>query len=79
MLDLQTKSRGGPKKYNDPSRNRAIQPGDSGIWVTCDKGREGKCTAELKDLFNTVSSESITNAVVAEPGERKGKLIHLRL
>lgn len=28
-----------------------IQPGDSGIWATCDKGREGKCIGELRDLF----------------------------
>lgn len=30
-----------------------IQPGDSGIWVTCVKGREGKCVAEVRDLFTT--------------------------
>ncbi|KXS99437.1 hypothetical protein AC578_8146 [Pseudocercospora eumusae] len=28
-----------------------IQPGDSGIWVSCDKGRENKCIHEVKDLF----------------------------
>ncbi|KAK8222011.1 hypothetical protein M8818_000179 [Zalaria obscura] len=30
---------------------RTIEPGDSGIWATCDKGREGKCIGELRDLF----------------------------
>lgn len=28
-----------------------IQPGDSGVWATCDKGRERKCIGELRDLF----------------------------
>lgn len=30
---------------------KAIYPGDSGIWATCDRGREAKCIGELKDLF----------------------------
>ncbi|KAF2419754.1 THUMP domain-containing protein [Tothia fuscella] len=33
-----------------PARKQ-IEPGDSGIWATCNKGREGKCVAELKVLF----------------------------
>ena len=31
--------------------SKVIQPGDSGIWATCDKGREAKCIGELRDLF----------------------------
>ena len=31
--------------------SKVIQPGDSGIWATCDKGRERKCIGELQDLF----------------------------
>lgn len=30
---------------------RVIQPGDSGIWATCNKGRERACVGELRDLF----------------------------
>ncbi|MCJ1285775.1 hypothetical protein MMC26_005116 [Xylographa opegraphella] len=30
----------------------SIEAGDAGIWATCDKNTEGKCTAELRDLFN---------------------------
>ncbi|KAF2769406.1 hypothetical protein EJ03DRAFT_351353 [Teratosphaeria nubilosa] len=30
---------------------KAIRPGDSGIWVTCVRGKEGKCVGELRDLF----------------------------
>jgi len=26
-------------------------PGDSGIFATCNKGREAKCVGELRDLF----------------------------
>ena len=32
----------------------AIEAGDAGIWVTCDLNKEGKCTAELTDLFDEV-------------------------
>jgi tRNA acetyltransferase TAN1 len=28
-----------------------IQPGDSGIWATCNRGQERKCIGELRDLF----------------------------
>ncbi|KIW00870.1 uncharacterized protein PV09_07626 [Verruconis gallopava] len=30
---------------------KEIEPGDVGIWATCNRGREAKCVAELKDLF----------------------------
>jgi len=50
---LQTK-----KQWRVPYKNdrgavqaKAIQPGDSGIWATCNKGREGKCVGELRDFF----------------------------
>lgn len=33
-----------------------IESGDSGVFVTCDMGREGKCTAEALDLFSQVSN-----------------------
>lgn len=39
-----------PKK-GQPSYVAPIEPGDSGIWATCEMGREGKTTAELRDLF----------------------------
>ncbi|SMR63569.1 unnamed protein product [Zymoseptoria tritici ST99CH_3D1] len=34
-----------------------IHSGDSGIWVTCGKGREGKCVMEMRDLFNEYAKE----------------------
>ena len=37
----------GRSNYIAPS----IEAGDSGIWATCDKGREGKATAELRELL----------------------------
>lgn len=41
-----------PRQHdNTSSETRSIQPGDSGIWATCDKGRERKCIGELRDLF----------------------------
>lgn len=32
----------------------AIDTGDSGVFVTCDMGREGKCMAEAVDVFSQV-------------------------
>jgi tRNA acetyltransferase TAN1 len=42
-----------PRKNGSmPAQATTIQPGDSGIWATCSKGRESKCIGELRDLFN---------------------------
>jgi tRNA acetyltransferase TAN1 len=35
---------------------RGIQPGDVGIWATCDMKKEAKSVAELRDLFQDVCS-----------------------
>jgi tRNA acetyltransferase TAN1 len=34
-----------------------IEAGDQGIWATCDMGREGKATTELKGIFERYSAE----------------------
>lgn len=31
--------------------HQSIQAGDSGIWATCNKGKERACVGELRDLF----------------------------
>ena len=31
-----------------------IEPGDAGIWATCDMHQEGRCIAELRELFGEV-------------------------
>ncbi|MCJ1337118.1 hypothetical protein MMC09_002397 [Bachmanniomyces sp. S44760] len=43
-----------PKKSQSGSHHvpSNIEPGDSGIWATCAMHKEGKCTGELRDLFN---------------------------
>ncbi|KAI4165004.1 MAG: hypothetical protein LQ342_001280 [Letrouitia transgressa] len=41
----------------------AIEPGDAGIWATCDMHKEGKCTVELKDLFNEYAVEIYGNSI----------------
>lgn len=42
-----------PRKGDvDGRKRRSIQPGDSGIWVTCNKGKESQCIGELRDLFS---------------------------
>ncbi|KAH9844555.1 THUMP protein [Teratosphaeria destructans] len=46
------------KQWRVPRKNdrgavqaKAIKPGNSGIWATCVRGKEGKCVGELRDLF----------------------------
>ena len=46
-----------PKQWRVPKKGQpnyvapSIEPGDSGIWATCEMGKEGKSTADLRDLF----------------------------
>ncbi|THX68927.1 hypothetical protein D6D04_10439 [Aureobasidium pullulans] len=47
---------------------KVILPGDQGIWATCDKGREGKCTGELRDLFNEYAQLLYGDQLAAEAG-----------
>lgn len=42
------------KDGKGPSPSKVINPGDKGIWATCNKGREKKCMFELLDLFDEV-------------------------
>ncbi|KAI1914801.1 hypothetical protein LOZ58_000324 [Ophidiomyces ophidiicola] len=46
-----------------PNQNvkRTIESGDAGIFVTCDRGREGKCTAEILDLLSQEIPNSLQN------------------
>jgi hypothetical protein len=37
-------------------------PGDSGIFATCNKGREAKCVGELRDLFAEYASQLYSDA-----------------
>ncbi|KAL8724029.1 MAG: hypothetical protein Q9166_008173 [cf. Caloplaca sp. 2 TL-2023] len=43
-----------PKKKS--SSAPGINPGDAGIWATCDMHKEGLCTVELRDLFDEYAS-----------------------
>ena len=55
------------KQWRMPHRNdtgASIQPGDSGIWATCDKGRERKCIGELKDLFAEVLEQLLVSVSI---------------
>lgn len=51
---------------------KVIQPGDSGIWATCNKGREGKCVGELRDLFSEYA-ELLYGDVLAGDGADGGE------
>lgn len=41
-------------KRNETSQTLSIEPGDAGIWATCDMGKESRCVGELKNLFEEV-------------------------
>ena len=52
-----------PKK-SQSNHSRAlstIEPGDSGIWATCDMHMEGKCISELRDLLSQVGNILLMN------------------
>ena len=54
-----------PKKGQPNYVAPSIEPGDSGIWATCEMGKEGKSTAELRDLF-----EEYAKKLYSGPGEQ---------
>ena len=63
-----------PRKHDQgPTRVKIIQPGDSGIWATCNKGRERACISELQDLFaeyaETLYGDAIPNSTVEGAGD----------
>lgn len=57
--DIRILLKGDQKQWQMPrtkfSNAPSIEPGDAGIWVTCDMHKEGLCTVELKDFFDKVS------------------------
>ena len=46
-----------PKKGQPGYVAPSIEPGDVGIWATCPMGKEGKCTSELRDLFEEYATK----------------------
>ena len=52
-----------PKQWRTPKKGQpnyappTIEPGDAGIWATCTKGKEGKCTMELRELFEEYAAK----------------------
>ncbi|KAL8817805.1 MAG: hypothetical protein Q9223_003433 [Gallowayella weberi] len=56
----QVRNKKAKKQWQMPKRNfsssPSINPGDAGIWATCDMYKEGLCTVELRDLFNEYAS-----------------------
>ncbi|KAK4913561.1 hypothetical protein LTR28_013754, partial [Elasticomyces elasticus] len=59
-----------PRKGEDT--RRAIEAGDSGIWATCDKGKEAKCVGELKDLFTEVAESMYSDLSEAKDDAADG-------
>lgn len=47
-------------------------PGDSGIFATCNKGREAKCVGELRDLFAEYAEQLYGDGDDADENEIEG-------
>ena len=59
-----------PRKGGTDSRERrVIEQGDSGIWATCNKGKERQCVGELRDLFNDYAERLCGDVVTEEATE----------
>lgn len=67
----QTKKQWRVPKKNDHGAFQAkvIQPGDSGIWITCTKGKEAKCIGEMKDLFADYAEKLYPQVTEAKTGD----------
>lgn len=47
---------GGQWQKHQQGNKSGIEGGDWGVFVSCDLGKEGKCMAEVVDVFSQVSS-----------------------
>ncbi|KAL8716805.1 MAG: hypothetical protein Q9225_005897 [Loekoesia sp. 1 TL-2023] len=63
------------KQWQMPKKNLpsapSIEPGDAGIWVTCDMHKEGLCTVELKDFFNDYAHLIYGDAITSDTASSK--------
>ncbi|KAJ5104112.1 hypothetical protein N7532_004641 [Penicillium argentinense] len=46
------------RKGPPPKQRINIDAGDAGVFVTCDMGKEGKCKAEVLDIFSQIIEDS---------------------
>ncbi|EME39792.1 hypothetical protein DOTSEDRAFT_47345 [Dothistroma septosporum NZE10] len=58
------------KEWRVPRKNdhgavsvKAIQPGDTGIWVTCQKNKEAKCVHEMRDWLTELAERVYPEAL----------------
>ncbi|KAF2085331.1 hypothetical protein K490DRAFT_75190 [Saccharata proteae CBS 121410] len=59
-MDESRKRKAPPEGSHPPgkrSKPRTIEAGDSGIWATCNMGKEGKAVGELRDCFQEYVSK----------------------
>jgi tRNA acetyltransferase TAN1 len=54
----------GKSMYKQPESRVSMESGDSGVFVTCDMGREGKCIREAVDVFSHVGPPRIGTAFI---------------
>ena len=61
------------KEWRVPRKNdhgavsaKAIQPGDTGFWVTCQKNKEGKCVHEMRDWLTDLAERLYPQALEAK-------------
>ncbi|OAF99751.1 uncharacterized protein CC84DRAFT_1210046 [Paraphaeosphaeria sporulosa] len=63
------KSKGRQKWTVPGGENRGIQPGDTGIWVTCAMNKEAPTVSDLRQLFDKYASQLYDSTLEAEAAE----------
>ncbi|KAL8948940.1 MAG: hypothetical protein Q9222_004916 [Ikaeria aurantiellina] len=58
------------KQWQVPKKNYSsapsINPGDAGVWATCDMHKEGLCTNELKSFFDEYATSLYGDAIAKD-------------
>ncbi|KAL6230738.1 hypothetical protein BDW75DRAFT_58683 [Aspergillus navahoensis] len=65
------KKRKGGNSWQKHTPRSTIETGDWGVFVTCERGRENKCVAEVIDLFTENVDRPENGGDEAEPGSEE--------
>lgn len=70
-----------PKEWRVPKKGQpnyvtpSIEPGDSGIWATCEMGKEGKSVTDLRDLFEEYAKKLYNSPEEQADGEDSDEVV----
>ena len=74
----QSRSKKKAKQWRTPKKQSlhmapTIEPGDAGIWATCDMHKEGRATIELRDLFEDYAQKIYGQSCLNSPPDGSGE------